>query len=154
MEATAKVFVPNFDNITSEKIILQIKSGEWQDIYKGLCSIKDNSMIIDYIFFRYFATKETYPIIQAIITFNIDTILKTSDIFNVYVNMKSLTISEVDKHKDFIQQITQMLKDRYPDKLSKCYIYNAPFIFSQVFNIISFFVDKPTLDKIELVSAY
>ena len=43
------------------------------------------------------------------------------------------------------------LKDKYPEKLAKCYVYNAPFIFTQIFNIVSMFIDKETQKKIELV---
>jgi hypothetical protein len=69
----------------------------------------------------------------------------------VHVNMKSLSLTEIDKHKMFIQQMSQILQEKYPDKLSKCYIYNSPFIFSQIFNFVSMFVDKETLKKIEIV---
>jgi hypothetical protein len=65
--------------------------------------------------------------------------------------MKNLTIVDVDKHKEYIAYISEIFKDKYPDKLAKCYVYNAPFIFTQIFNIISVFIDKDTQKKIELV---
>ena len=71
--------------------------------------------------------------------------------FTVYLNMKSLTISQLDKHRNFLTQISSVLKARYPDTLSKCYVYDAPFVFSQLYNIISIFVDKETLCKIQIV---
>ena len=145
-----------FDNVnsnsnSSEKIILKIKKGEWTDIYKGLCHVTNNSIAMEYIYFKHFATKDTYPIIQAILTNNIDAILLNNDNFIFHVNMKNLTISEINKHRDFIQHISKLLKDNYPNKLYKCYVYNAPFIFSQVLNIISLFVDKETITKIEVI---
>jgi hypothetical protein len=66
--------------------------------------------------------------------------------------MKNLNIIDIDKHKSFIHNIAGFLKEKYPQKLSKCYIYNAPFVFAQIYNIISLFIDKDTQKKIELVN--
>jgi hypothetical protein len=150
MEIDSELFVETNDSI-SEKIITKIKKGEWNEVLNSLCDIKNNKIIIDYIYFKYFATKETYNIILALISKNIDTILSSHNTFSVYINMKSLTMVEIDKHKFFIQHIASILKEKYPSKLGKCYIYNAPFVFSQFFNIICLFVDKETISKIELV---
>ena len=38
--------------------------------------------------------------------------------------------------------------------MAKCYIYNAPFIISNVINMISLFVDAETLKKIEIVDKH
>ena len=150
MEIDSELFVETNDSI-SEKIITKIKKGEWNEVLNSICDIKNNKIIIDYIYFKYFATKETYSIILALISKNIDIILSSHNTFSVYINMKSLTMVEIDKHKFFIQHIASILKEKYPSKLCKCYIYNAPFVFSQFFNIISLFVDKETISKIELV---
>jgi hypothetical protein len=66
--------------------------------------------------------------------------------------MKNLNISDVDKHYKFIQHISVLFKERYHNKLTKCFVYNAPFVFSQILNMISIFIDKETQSKIELVS--
>lgn len=153
METKIEIFRTNNEENDSNKefIISKIKKGEWHYILNGLCNIKNNSLIINYNYFKYFATKETYNLITQIITNNIDNILKSNELFIVYVNMKKLTITEIDKHKDFIQFISAFLKDRYPNKLAKCYVYNSPFVFSTIFNIICLFIDKETQAKIELV---
>jgi hypothetical protein len=75
----------------------------------------------------------------------------TTNELTVHVNMKGLSITEIDKHKTFIQQMSKILQEKYPDKLSKCYVYNSSFIFSQIFNFVSMFVDKDTLKKISIV---
>ncbi len=43
------------------------------------------------------------------------------------------------------------MQDKYPNKLTKCYIYNAPMVFSKILNMLSFFIDKETQTKIEMV---
>ena len=136
---------------SSEKIIRNIKSGQWTEILDGLCSIKDNVIILDNTYFRFFATKDTYSIILSHITNNIDIILSLHQGFTVHINMKNLTMTDVDKHLKFIQHISVLFKERYPDKLTKCFVHNAPFVFTQILNIVSIFIDKETQTKIELV---
>jgi hypothetical protein len=85
------------------------------------------------------------------ITNNIDNILLKHSEFIVQVNMQKLSVSDIDKHKVFITNLSLVLKEKYPNKLLKCYIYNAPFMFKQIFNMISVFIDKETQEKIELV---
>ena len=136
---------------TSELIISKIHACDLNFILNGICYIKDDALVIDYKFFKHFASIKTYDIIQQYFINNIETILSKFVTFTVYLNMKSLTISQLDKHRNFLTQISSVLKARYPDTLSKCYVYDAPFVFSQLYNIISIFVDKETLCKIQIV---
>lgn len=152
MNLSLEIFSEYNENNSSEKIIGKIIKGEWDDILNGLCVIKENAIILNYIYFKYFATNETYNYILNFVTNNIDKILAKNVNFNVCVNMKSLTLSDVDKHKIFIQNIAVFLKEKYPNKLEKCYVYNAPFVFAQIYNIVSIFIDKDTQKKIELVN--
>ena len=140
------------ESSSSEKIIAKIKNGEWKDIMNGLCNIKYSLVILDNNYFKYFATKETYNIILSHVVNNIDTILSVNNGFTIHINMKGLTVSDIDKHYNFIQNISLLFKEKYPNKLTKCFIHNPPFVFSQIFNMISLFIDKETQSKIELVS--
>lgn len=151
MDLSNEIFSENNENSSSEKIVEKIRNGEWKDILDNLCFIKENEIILNYIYFKHFATKETYNYILNYITNNIDIVLSKNREFTVHVNMKSLTIIDIDKHKSFIYTISGYLKDKYPQKLAKCYVYNAPYIFAQFFAIVSLFVDKDTQKKIELV---
>lgn len=151
MELFNDICFENNENSSSEKIIDKVKKGEWCDILNGLCQIKENSVMLNYIYFKNIANVNTYGYILNYITNKIDNILYTNNKFIVHVNMKNLTIIDIDKHKIFIQQMSEYLKDKYPQKLSKCYVYNAPFIFTQIFSIVSMFIDKDTQKKIELV---
>lgn len=140
------------ETLSSEKIITKIKRGEWTDILNGFCNIKDNLVLLDNIYFKHFATKETYNIILSQITNNIDSILSIQEGFIVHINLKNLTVSDLDKHLKFIQHISALFKEKYPNKLTKCFVHNAPFVFAQLLNIVSLFIDKETLAKIELIS--
>jgi hypothetical protein len=147
-----EMFSENSYNNSSEIIIEKIRNGEWNYILKNMCYIKDNELILDFIYFKHFATIQTYDFIINFITNSIDSILINKNNFIVHVNMKKLTLVDIDKHKIFIQSISEYLKEKYPQKLEKCYIYNSPFIFSQVYNLVSMFIDKETQKKISLVN--
>jgi hypothetical protein len=155
MEELTNVFSINdifsASNYNIDKMINQIKKGNLNDILSELCYIKNNAVIIDYIYFKYLATENTYNYILMYITNNIDNILLKHSEFIVQVNMQKLSVSDIDKHKVFITNLSLVLKEKYPNKLLKCYIYNAPFMFKQIFNMISVFIDKETQEKIELV---
>ncbi len=152
MDSLKEIFSDNIENNSSEKIRDKVKKGEWSEILNGLCFIKENSIILNYIYFKHVAQEQTYAYILNYITNNIDNVLTKNEDFIVHVNMKNLTLVDIDKHKQFIQYISGFLKDKYPEKLAKCYVYNAPFIFSQIFTIVSMFIDKETQKKIVLVS--
>ena len=134
-----------------DKIIDKIKKGNLNDILSMLCFVNKNALMINYIYFKYLGTETTYNYILMYITNNIDIILSKHSEFIVYVNMQKLSLGDIDKHQKFINNLSLVLKEKYPNKLLKCYIYKAPFMFKQIFNMISVFIDKETQEKIELV---
>jgi len=151
MEQQSQVSVSEIfaDHILSSDVILKkIKCGEWDEILGKLCSEKNDYIVIEYPYFKYIATAETYDTIVSLICSHIEKVLKNNITFSVYLNLKMLTLVEIDKHKNFIQYLSTFLKDKYPQKMEKCYIFNAPFVFSQLFHIISMFIDKETQSKI------
>ena len=149
--SNSKLFLETY---SSEKLISKIKKGEWTDIINHMCYIDNNCIILDNHYFRFFATKETYNIILTHVIFNLDAILLKYDEFTVHINMINVNISDIDKHLNFIKTLSGLLKEKYPNKLTKCYIHNPPFVFSQILNIISLFIDKETRDKIIILSKH
>lgn len=140
-------------NDTNKLIIVEkIKNQKYDEIFGGLCCTKDNSVIMHYEYFKHFAMNDTYDVILQFIVSNIENILKSNDTFSVHVNANKLSISDVDKHKSFIFKLSQTLNEKFPYKLHKCYIYDAPLIFSQVFSIVGKFIDKETQRKIHVVN--
>ena len=45
--------------------------------------------------------------------------------------------------------MSNVLKDRFPDKLGVCIIYEGSFIFKQIHSLLALFIDKKTLKKIK-----
>ena len=135
----------------SENIVSKIRQGDWQFILNGICTIRENALIMDFIYVKHFATAQTHQIIIDLIVNNIDKILNVNSKFIVHVNIHSMKLKDVDNNRDFIRTISKCLKEKFPDKLDKCYIYNATTMFSQILNVISLFIDKDTKEKIQLV---
>jgi hypothetical protein len=106
---------------------------------------------MDFIYVKHFSTTQTQQIIIDLIVNNIDKILNVNSKFIVHVNIHNMKLKDVDNNRDFIRTISKCLKERFPDKLDKCYIYNATTMFSQILNVISLFIDKDTKEKIQLV---
>ena len=143
------MFLANDNNL--EQIINDIKKGNLNDILSNLCFVNKNDIMLNYVYFKYLATETTYNYIFMYITNNIDIILSKNNYFILHVNMHKLSLGDIDKHQKFMNNLSLVLKEKYPNKLLKCYIYNAPFMFKKMFNLISVFVDKETQEKIELV---
>ena len=144
-------FTSKIGKCSSEKILAKIQKGEWVDILGGLCYIKEQCIFLDYIYFKHFATKETYNLILNYMIQQIDNVLSSNSTFVVYVNLQQITLLEIDKHRQFIQYLSMVLIEKYPDRLGNCYIYNTPFVFSRIFSLLRIFINKYTLEKIVLL---
>jgi hypothetical protein len=135
-----------------EEVTKKIREQQWDEILYEICNVKENNILINYNYFKYFGTSETYETIIQLLIRNIDKILEQYDNYNVYLNMQLLSISQLERHNKFFFNISQIIMDKYPKNyLNKCYVYNAPFVGSQFINIIRLFNSKETIDKIELV---
>lgn len=135
----------------SEKIITKIKNGDFTDIFENFIQIENNQITIHYIYFKHFASNSTYEFLTELITNKIDPIINQYQTFVVHFNIKTFSLVELDKHKTYIYSVSNYFKERYPNKLEKCYIYNSSFLINQLYNIVSSFIDKDTLDKIEFI---
>lgn len=142
-----------FKEIESDDMIRnKIIRGEWKDLLSNLCNIDINDCIsINYPYFKYIGSSYTYETIITHICRTIDEALLNNDIFSVRINFKSLSVSEINKHKTFLLNLAALMKAKYPNQLEKCYIHNAPTIFTQLLCLISMFVDKETRAKMVLI---
>ena len=119
---------------------------------KSFCRcIQENHVVLDFRYFKYMASPETYDSLCEFLISVVQTAIDQCGIFRVSINMKLLSIGDIDRHKGFIFRIIQQLKTRFPDKLDKCNIHNAPFIINQLIMLIGPLIDKRTQDKISLV---
>ena len=142
----------NFNNINtfSESINLKINENKLQELLYNFCHIKtNNEIIINYKYFKIINTIIDKNNILYYLIFIVDNILKSYNTFIVHVNIEKLTLLDIDKNRDFIESMSSVLKDRFPDKLDVCLIYEGSFIFKQIYNLLALFIDKKTLKKIK-----
>ena len=139
------------NHLKSTQIIDQIKQGKVTEILNAIGYIKDGNVIIDFKNLKYFATPYTYDIIANYFDNIFTQLVNHNDTFNVYLNFQSLSLIDMDKHQLFCKKMATYLSDKYPDKLSKCFIYNASFVFESIIKMIKTFIDKSTLNKIVLI---
>lgn len=152
VECYKEIFIKKDKNSIYEEVSRKIKEKKWNDILYEICSTRENNILINYNYFKYFVTTETYDTIIHLITINVDKVLETYNNYNIYLNLQMLSISEIEKHKKFFYHISQYMMERYQNKyLNKCYIYNVPFAGTHFVNIIRLFNSKETMEKIELV---
>ena len=139
------------NHIKSTQILEKIKTQQFKEILNGIGHIKNDCIIIEFKFFKYFCV----PVTHDLITSHMDQItyelVSKYNKFNVHVNLQSFSIADADKHSSYVRSITGYFAEKYPDKLNKCYIYNASFVFETIFKIINNFMDKDTIKKLVLV---
>lgn len=146
--------IPDTFNTPVEEIYSIIKNASNPlDILKRMCYVAGGEFYFDYRYFKPIGSPEIY---QELLTYIVSEMRKLEpvvDKFTCHVCLKGLSIKELDKHSQYIKLISQTLDTTFPNKLSKCYIYNVSSIFSYLFKLLSYFVDKVTLSKVTLVES-
>ena len=80
----------------------------------------------------------------------------TADAIKLSKNQRICVIADLFNLKSkniklkFIIQFVKLFKEIYPESLEKCVIINTTNFFYNMFGIIKSFIDKVTLDKIEI----
>jgi hypothetical protein len=124
----------------------------FNDVLPRLCfALNSENILLDYRFFKFIASADNYEFVISYIVSVIKSALHKHETFILHVNLDSLTLLHIEKYFGFIKQMSEVLKTMFPEKLKVCYIYNAPYIFSNLFAVISAFIDKRTQQKIQLV---
>jgi hypothetical protein len=134
---------------TNNCINLKLNEDKLNELLKNFCNIKMNNEIeLNYKYFKIINTFIEKNEILNYMMYIIENVLTKYQTFVIHANIEKLTLLEVEKNKDFIQNMSCILKDRFPDKLEKCFIHEGSFIFKQIYNLLSIFIDKTTLKKV------
>lgn len=144
-----------FYKIDNKYIKTQMKQASNLELIQSLCyAYKENHIIINYPYFKYITKNNMYSgdeIIQYLINV-MQHVLKEHKQFIIHLNTNNLNLIDVEKYYLFIQTISQIMKDQFPEKMKTCHIYNAPYVFSKLFSIVSIFIDKETQKKIKIMN--
>jgi len=117
---------------------------------QNFCHIRTNNEIeINYKYFKSIKLQFDNNNILDYLIFVIENVLSNYEFFIIHVNISKLSLLEIEKNQDFIQNMSIILKEKFPDKLEVCIIYEGSFIFKQIHNLLSLFIDKKTLKKIK-----
>ena len=136
------------NRIKSAQLLNIIKHGKIIEILSGFVYIKDNCLIIEPKYLKYYATYKTYDIIVNYMDELLTVLLSKYDTINMHINLQSLSLVDLEKHSQFCKYLTSFFSEKYPDKLHKWYVYNVSFMFETIFNVIKHYIDKVTLNKI------
>ena len=126
-------------------------SDTFSEILEKMCFCRDKEVFINYTIFKLIGTPTTY---FAILSHIFETVKKTALIHTkvvAHVYIKSMTISDLDKHRQFFLDAINKLTNELPDTLEICYCYKTPFVFDKIYSIMSFAIDKETKQKINIV---
>jgi hypothetical protein len=136
-------------NINGNNINLRLNEEKMREILNNFCHIKTkNEIAINYKHFKSINIFIDKNDILNYLILNIENVLNKYETFVIHVNIEKLSLLEIEKNKDFIQNMSTVLREKFPDKLDFCIIYEGSFIFKQIYNLLSIFIDKKTLKKI------
>jgi hypothetical protein len=138
------------NNANTNNINLKLNEEKLNDLLHNFCHIKTNNEIeIHYKYFKIINTFIDKNYILNYLIYIVEKVLIKYQTFIVHVNIEKLTLLEVEKNRDFVQDMSNVLKEKFPDKLDVCLIYEGSFIFKQIYSLLSIFIDKKTLKKIK-----
>ena len=133
----------------SNNINLKLNEEKLHELLDNFCHIKiHNEIIIQYKYFKIINTFIDQNYILNYLIFIVEKILINYETFIVHVDIEKLTLLEIEKNRDFIMNMSNVLKEKFPDKLDFCIIYEGSVFFKQIYRLLSIFIDKNTLKKI------
>lgn len=142
----------NIDTIYMSSEHQPIQSSDTvQDILNKMCSSTTNEITFHYAIFKAIANAATYGVILNHIYKTTQTALTFYPTLIIHANLKSITIGNIDTHKQFILDVINKMSVEFPDTLDTCYLYKTPFVFSQIYNMLSIAIDKETKQKIQII---
>jgi hypothetical protein len=146
---TIKSLTNNNNNNNNNNINLKLNEEKLHELLDNFCHIKiNNEIVIQYKYFKIINTFIDENYILNYLIFIVEKILINYETFIVHVNIEKLTLLEIEKNRDFIMNMSNVLKEKFPDKLDVCIIYEGSIFFKQIYRLLSIFIDKNTLKKI------
>jgi hypothetical protein len=82
----------------------------------------------------------------------IEELLKYTNLFNLYFNIDTITLVELDKYSTFFIKVAKLFSEKYPDCLQNFYIIGSGFMFDNIKNLFFLILPKKTSEKIQFKS--
>lgn len=124
------------------------------DLFNSIIKLNENQMHINYAMFKTIIHPAIYmDFIYHIFQVN-DDILSNYSTYNVFIDCKGLTMTGVERYKDFLSFMSlegQKNKKDFLQKLGHFYIVNPPFMIANIGKIILPLLDKVVKEKIAII---
>ena len=131
---------------------LKNKKNENIDIYLSYFSyITKKSLILDYRFFKLIGNPNNYDFFLNYLMNQIEVLLTQIKLFDLYFNIETITLTEMDKYSTFFIKVAKLFSEKYPDCLQNFYILGSGFMFDNMKNLFSFILPKKTREKIQFI---
>ena len=82
----------------------------------------------------------------------VEKILIHTNLFNLYFNIDTITLTDMDKYSTFFIKVAKIFSEKYPDCLQNFYILGSGFMFDNMKNFFSLILPKKTREKIQFMS--
>jgi hypothetical protein len=121
------------------------------ELFNNIITINENRMHFNYALFKAIIYPDIYTdFIYHIFQVN-ENILSDYSSFNVFIDCKGLTMTGVERYKDFITIMSlegQKNKKDFLQKLGQIYIVNPPFMIANIGKILLPLMDKAVKERI------
>jgi hypothetical protein len=132
---------------------LKSKKNEDINIYLSYFSyITKNSLILDYRFFKLIGNSNNYDLFLNYLMNQIEELLTHTKLFNLYFNIDTITLTELDKYSTFFIKVAKLFSEKYPECLQDFYILGSGFMFDNMKKLFSLILSKKTREKIQFMS--
>ena len=129
---------------------LKNKKNEDINVYLSYFSyITKNSLILDYRFFKLIGNPNNYDFFLNYLMNQIEELLTQFKLFDLYFNIETITLTEMDKYSTFFIKVAKLFSEKYPDCLQNFYILGSGFMFDNMKNFFSLILSKKTREKIQ-----
>ena len=129
---------------------LKNKKNEDIDIYLSYFSyITKKSLILDYRFFKLIGNPNNYNFFLNYLMNQIEELLSYTKLFDLYFNIDTITLTELDKYSSFFIKVAKLFSEKYPDCLQNFYIIGSGFMFDNMKKLFSLILPKKTREKIQ-----
>ena len=121
------------------------------ELFNTIVTINENQMFFNYGLFKTIIHPGIYTdLIHHIFQVNENILTKYSS-YNVFIDFKGLTMTGVERYKDFITTMSlegQKNKKDFLQKLERIYIVNPPFMIANIGKILLPLMDKAVKERI------
>ena len=122
------------------------------DIIDYFCHTKEDSLFVDYRFFKLISNNiDLFQIYYNSLVNNIDKLLKNNKNIFIHVNIEKFLLTDFDKYSNLFTKLTNLFLEKYPDILNKLFVYGSGIIFDKLIKLLSMFLTKETRTKMILI---